>query len=345
MNSNPKISIIVPVYNVEKYLRPCLDSIKAQIYTDFETVLVDDGSIDQSGEICDNYAAEDSRFVVIHKQNEGVTMARITAFEHSHGDYITFIDADDYVSPEYLEKLVKPIIEEDADMVSCDHVEIKSKSKKIRKPIAKLCGVWEKDEIQEFIANHYFYDKKTKGYGMTVFLCTKMIKRELVMDGLKEGIGMWYGEDQIAVYHILQQCKKLVLIPDRLYYYVQNEIQVKNIYNYSLWGNIVILMEKYKIHDKDNLYKNGRRIRTWLHIHNTTRKMIRVNLPKNEFCNHLSLLRSYPIMKEFFLPLSIGLHFEGNIKYWLLKLRFFKAYYYLLLLKNRSRKAIKRIIY
>ena len=104
------ISIILPVYNTEKFLRPCLDSIVAQTFTDFETILVDDGSTDGSGGICDEYAMKDDRFVVVHKQNEGVAMARITGFEHSKGDYITFIDSDDIVNPLYLKKLYNTII-------------------------------------------------------------------------------------------------------------------------------------------------------------------------------------------------------------------------------------------
>ena len=118
----PKVSIIVPVYNTEKYLRPCLDSIQAQTFTDFEAILVDDGSTDRSGGICDEYATKDSRFVVVHKKNEGVAKARITAFEHSRGELITFIDSDDYVSPDYLYSLYKPAIDNNADIVSCNNL-------------------------------------------------------------------------------------------------------------------------------------------------------------------------------------------------------------------------------
>ena len=98
----PKVSIIVPVYNTEKYLRPCLDSIQAQTFTDFEAILVDDGSTDSSGIICDEYAAQDSRFVVVHKKNEGVAKARDYGFNKSIGEYVTFVDSDDYISLNYV---------------------------------------------------------------------------------------------------------------------------------------------------------------------------------------------------------------------------------------------------
>ena len=107
--SNPLVSVIIPVYNVEKYLRRCLDSVLAQTYTNFEAILVDDGSTDDSGAICDEYAARDNRFVVIHKQNEGVSIARLTAFEHSKGEFITFIDSDDSINFNYIDHLQSQI--------------------------------------------------------------------------------------------------------------------------------------------------------------------------------------------------------------------------------------------
>ena len=169
--NNPKVSIIVPVYNTEKYLHACLDSIMAQTFTDFEAILIDDGSTDGSGRICDEYAAKDSRFVVVHKQNEGVAKARITAFEHSKGELITFIDADDYVSPEYLGKLSKPAIEEGADMVSCDYYSVIDGT--IGESKAKMTGIFNQVQIKELIANRFFYDSTINDYGMTIFLCTK----------------------------------------------------------------------------------------------------------------------------------------------------------------------------
>ena len=142
---NPKISIIVPVFNVEKYLRPCLNSILSQTYSNFEAVLVDDGSTDTSGTICDEYAERDNRFVVIHKKNEGVAKARIIAFEHSTGELITFIDADDHVNIQYIEKLAKPIIEENADMVSCNFYNVIDG--KYKEAPARLYGTYEKEQL------------------------------------------------------------------------------------------------------------------------------------------------------------------------------------------------------
>ncbi|MGN0724243.1 MAG: glycosyltransferase family 2 protein [Treponema sp.] len=114
---NPKISIIVPVYNVEKYIRRCLDSIAAQTFTDWECICVDDGTPDASGKICDEYAQKDSRFVVIHKENGGVSSARNVGLDAAKGEWICFVDSDDWVEKEMLEVLYKASIENNAEVV------------------------------------------------------------------------------------------------------------------------------------------------------------------------------------------------------------------------------------
>ncbi len=100
--STPKISVIVPVYNVERYLPRCIDSILAQTFTDFELLLIDDGSKDSSGEICDEYASKDSRVRVFHKENGGVSSARNLGLDNARGEWIAFCDSDDWVKPEFL---------------------------------------------------------------------------------------------------------------------------------------------------------------------------------------------------------------------------------------------------
>lgn len=102
----PQVSIIVPVYKVEPYIRRCLDSILAQTFTDWECILVDDGSPDQSGAICDEYAVRDARFVVIHQENQGVTRARANGVALARGEWINFVDSDDEIPPDSLKKLL-----------------------------------------------------------------------------------------------------------------------------------------------------------------------------------------------------------------------------------------------
>lgn len=117
----PKISIIIPVYNVEKYLARCLDSIASQTWTDYECVLVDDGSMDRSGEICDAYTNRDARFTVIHKENEGLSVARNTAMRIVRGEFLCFVDSDDYIFPDYLKRMLTIQQQENVDMVMCSY--------------------------------------------------------------------------------------------------------------------------------------------------------------------------------------------------------------------------------
>lgn len=113
-----KVSIIVPVYNVEKYIRECLDSIVAQTFTDWECLLIDDGSPDNSGGICDEYADNDCRFKVFHKSNGGVSSARNLGLDNARGEWVTFVDADDMIAPDFLSALVEPTLKyDDLDFV------------------------------------------------------------------------------------------------------------------------------------------------------------------------------------------------------------------------------------
>lgn len=118
--TTPAISVIVPVYNTERYLRRCIDSILAQTFTDFELLLIDDGSTDTSPAICDEYAQRDPRVRVFHKPNGGVSSARNLGLDNALGEWISFVDADDWVDDAYFEKLIKKSISQKADIVFCD---------------------------------------------------------------------------------------------------------------------------------------------------------------------------------------------------------------------------------
>ena len=123
-NIQATVSIIVPVYNVEKYLPKCIESILEQTYSNFQLILVDDGSLDNCGAICDEYAARDSRIVVIHKKNGGVSSARNYGLSYVTGKYITFCDSDDQYAPEWIEKLVSAIEQDHADVAVGNYIQV-----------------------------------------------------------------------------------------------------------------------------------------------------------------------------------------------------------------------------
>lgn len=120
-NKRPTVSVIVPVYRAEEYLNRCVDSILAQTFTDFEVILVDDGSPDHCGEICDDYARRDPRVRVFHKENGGVSSARNVGLDHARGEWIAFVDADDWILPHYLEAI---LVEKDTDIIITNEFSI-----------------------------------------------------------------------------------------------------------------------------------------------------------------------------------------------------------------------------
>ena len=120
----PKISVIVPVYKVEPYLRKCLDSIVNQTYRNLEIILVDDGSPDNCGAICDEYAAGDGRIRVIHQENGGVSSARNAGLSAVTGEWVGWVDSDDWIEPDMYEYLLKNALEQNADIAVCSHYEV-----------------------------------------------------------------------------------------------------------------------------------------------------------------------------------------------------------------------------
>ena len=129
-NRKPLISVIVPIYNVEKYLERCLSSIQKQTLTDFEVLMINDGTPDDSVRIASKFEKDDTRFILFNKKNTGVGMTRNFGIQHSHGDYLVFIDSDDFISPEYLEVLYRLCIDKNADISVCRYFYFFEKSGK-----------------------------------------------------------------------------------------------------------------------------------------------------------------------------------------------------------------------
>ena len=170
-------SVIVPIYNIEKYIKRCIDSVLCQSFTDFELILVDDGSPDNCGAICDEYAKTDERIKVIHKENGGLVSARQAGIKAATGDYVFHLDGDDAVLPDALESAYKIICDTDADIVSFSYKA--SIDNKIGDKVEDLVdeGLYNKAEITEIIFPKLLSDKNMKH--IFYFLWGKAIKREL----------------------------------------------------------------------------------------------------------------------------------------------------------------------
>ena len=210
--ATPLISIIVPVYKVEKYLSRCIETILNQTYTNFEAIFVDDGSPDNCGNICDSYAAKDSRIIVLHQRNQGQAAARNNAVKMSKGDYITFIDSDDYVEPDYLDYLFRLLQKYNADVSIggfCYLYEGNIPQNQAREENTVVMNACE-----ALIRMNY-----NKGIGATAW--AKLYKRELILNHpFPEG---QIYEDLAVLYQIIGDCKSVAYGNKRIYYWVQRQ--------------------------------------------------------------------------------------------------------------------------
>lgn len=207
--NKPIISIIVPVYNIDKYISKCIDSLLFQSFKDIEIILVDDGSIDLSGKICDEYALKDNRIKVIHKENDGLSSARNTGLALAKGEYIGFVDGDDWVKDDTFEFLYKTLITHDADISVCGHFIVDGDTVesirnngdiKILNHVEALSAILLDDEI-----NSFAWDK--------------LYKRELFAD-LLYPVGRRF-EDIAFTYLLFNRSNRVVQANVSKYYYVR----------------------------------------------------------------------------------------------------------------------------
>ena len=207
-----KVSIIIPVYKAEKYLSKCVDSVLNQSYTDLEVILVEDGSPDNCGAICDDYAKKDSRIKVVHKENEGVSKARNAGLDIATGEYVQFVDSDDYLELQMTEKLVHAMKEQKVDMVLCGFYEKNLNFEKVSK-IEEETGIYKKkDFLMRIMNNPYSFH-----YGV---LWNKLFKRK-VIERIRFSSDMDFGEDFIFNLHYLGKIEKIAVIEEPLYYYIR----------------------------------------------------------------------------------------------------------------------------
>lgn len=221
LDLNEKISVVIPVYNVEKHIEHCLESVINQTYKELQIILVDDGSTDKSGEICDKYALLDKRIEVIHKANGGLADARNKGLEKVKGRYIGFLDSDDYIYPIFYEELYKMVKEYDADIGECEFLRInindKEKSQEIIEENLK------NGDIQEVYSNNealkLLYGPRLKPYLKKVVVWNKLYKKEL-FEEIRFPLGKLH-EDEYTTYKLLYSAKKIVSTNKILHGYMQ----------------------------------------------------------------------------------------------------------------------------
>lgn len=203
------VSIIVPVYNVEKYLKQCIDSIINQTYINTEIILIDDGSTDNSGKICDDYAKKDNRIKVIHKKNEGISATRNRGIDEAYGEYISFVDSDDYIDKDMISILCEDIENNNADIAVCDYY-VQEDTKQIKK--IKKDDIHNVKTLLPSEALKKCFQKEFEFY-----LWNKMFKKTL-FNGIKFPNGK-NSEERYTLPKLIDNSKKIIFDSEKLYYY------------------------------------------------------------------------------------------------------------------------------
>lgn len=210
------VSIIVPVYNAEKYIRRCLDSIIGQTVYDIEIILVNDGSRDNSMVVLQKYAENDQRIKVISQTNKGVAAARNMGLKSAEGDYILYVDSDDWIEPDAIECLLNRM-NEDTDIVFCssDHAET---PENVQRGSHAECEVWDHDrQLLEFVRHKR----------MTGMLWNKLIRRCLT-DGISFNEKTGYGEDAEFLWKVIKKSRKMVITNEVLYHHVLEDTSISH---------------------------------------------------------------------------------------------------------------------
>lgn len=217
---NPLISVIVPVYNVEDYLDRCVDSIVNQTYKNLEIILVDDGSTDSSGLRCDEWAEKDKRIVVIHKKNGGLSDARNVGMRNANGEYIGFVDSDDFIDPNMYQILLDIVEKTDSEIAECQWLAFENEK--------ELDGYSVKNEENEFI-------ELSTEEALKELIVEKMIKqtvvnklyhRKLIIEDFPVGK---INEDDFWTYQIIAQADRIVHINVSLYFYYQRSTSIMHV--------------------------------------------------------------------------------------------------------------------
>lgn len=216
----PLISIIVPVYNVEQYLRRCIDSLINQTLKEIEIILVDDGSTDSSGSICDEYEIKDNRIRVIHKNNRGLSHSRNIGIDIAKGKYILFVDSDDFIHPQMIEILYNTIIDNDADITICDFDRVYENT---NVEFEKYENIQDINIYNNIEALNELYSKNVVKF---VIAWNKLYKREL-FENLRYKEGKIH-EDEFIIHELLYRSNKVIHIHLSLYFYLQRQDSIMN---------------------------------------------------------------------------------------------------------------------
>lgn len=237
------ISVIISVYNAEKYIEKCIKSIQDQTYSELEIIAVDDGSTDLSGKICEKMALQDKRIVVLHKKNGGNASARNAGIDYAHGEFITFVDSDDYIENNMYEEMLKVMENPRITIVSSGMI-VRNIAGQDIVSITSKPGIYSRKEAME--------DFFARRGNFTPTACTKLIRRELFAKGLRFNNNVIH-EDTEAMPRFIHEADLLYVMDRPFYHYIKRENSASTSRNFSMRGyRILEAMEEYEIMCKEN---------------------------------------------------------------------------------------------
>lgn len=239
-NGNYLISIIVPIFNVEEYIEQCIESLIRQTYKNIQIILVDDGSTDGSGKICDRYQNFDNRIIVLHQQNKGLVRARKNGLNVATGDYIGFVDGDDYVEYNMYEKMLNYILTDNADVVHMGYIV-----DKLGKKIKNIQS--EKKTLDESGKKNLLRDLLTSKTLITPSIWSKLFKSDLIKECYNDvNDQSSYGEDLVCLISVILRECRIDLVDEALYHYRERENSISHQRSIEAYNKELVLCENVK---------------------------------------------------------------------------------------------------
>lgn len=310
-----RISVIIPVFNVENYIEQCLDSILNQTHNDLEIILVNDGSTDRSSEICERYVRHDKRIRLVNQENAGVSVARNLGLQHATGIYVTFVDSDDWLHPQMYHLLYEKIQQrENVDVVMCDYEHVWTNGRtKISRNIR--AGLFNKEQIiQEF----YPQLLVTEDFGGIPVLsaCTLLVKRDILLNN-----NVWFdpllrfGEDYLFTPQYMIHINSFYYLKNQyLYYYRQIPNSRSKQYNTAWWSNFVYLNEQLRKLLESQKFDFTRQLKLQL-VHSALIVLARImedsTMTKDEKIREVRKLMSEPELRKSLRGLEIRTQHPG----------------------------------
>ena len=332
---NDLISIIVPVFNAEKYLVQCIDSLINQTYINLEILLIDDGSADNSGKICDEYAKLDNRIKVIHKNNGGVSSARNFGLDIEKGEYITFIDSDDFVAPNYCEELILNMTS-DIDMVVLGLKKF-SNEKCTLIPHRMKSGIYNWEQLSEFVID----DGSMSGFTLHS-ACAVLFKRQIIIDNkLLFHPDIRYNEDGLFCTQYFFCCQKNIYVDykNAIYYYRTNPISATHTSN-PLSSHYLDSMDKIQkiLQSYNDSYQNIA-IQLTRRLVSTTLSKVLYSVKQKDIKTVKKLIKNKDFQKALFYVNKKILSNKKLLLYWLMRIKNISLLSFCIGLNNLSRNS------